>query len=158
MQASEFAKNCYILKHDDEERFGILVLKDDSRVLLITSEFNEYFDSLSDIEESTGKINFTTKENKEATEDIDGFPLRHSNPVNIEHEDGHIFYTQNEHSSVYWAAGWYILRYGDRFVPFLNPKKSTINKKESYGPFKDKLTVDQEAKIKTQEIQDASIA
>ena len=85
------------------------------------------------------KLTFEQIETKDRVQqELEGFPVKHSNVFNIEH-DPVLSYTKLEHSQDRYAAGYYGIKFKETFQPSFCPRMSTITSYDYVGPFKTTL-------------------
>jgi hypothetical protein len=120
-------------------RVGVLSSTPTGLTLLSTDGVKQ-FESLEHLQRSLSwSIQFPEPAvEQEAVDSIDGFPVRHKNPQNIETEPV-TSYTKTATSNVRLAAGYWGIKYAHGWVPGFCPKLDTLLSYPRIGPFQTKL-------------------
>jgi hypothetical protein len=156
MQAKPITDQTYILMTDSAERFGLLQIFE-NKVVLITSDTKNEFNSLRDLEDLISDrihLQQPVELGENQVNDIDGFPVRHAEVYDVHREGDQISYRASPNSSVRWTAGWFGILFSRGFITFLCPKPSSLNENKFVGPFKTKMEVDAAVKIENHKMKE----
>lgn len=115
------------------------VFKTDKINILGSDYSGEYLDFDDLIKQHKLKISFEQIETKDRVQqELDGFPVKHSNIFNIEREPL-LSYTKLENSLDRYAAGYFGIKFKEIHQPSFCPRISTLTSYEFIGPFKTTL-------------------
>ena len=139
LTAKPIRERSWIL-NDAHDRLGVLSDTSTGWVLISNKGVAQY-DSLDQLQttlDATVVFEQAQETLEVAVDNIDNWPIKHSNPQNIE-RDSTVSYTKSASSRTRFAAGYWALRFRDNWSGSLSPKLDTLTTYEHLGPFDSKL-------------------
>lgn len=121
-------------------RVGVLS-SSDNKWSVLGANLNQEAATLEILEEVKGwTIEFQERaELEEKPEDkIGNLPVKHPNPQNVVHEP-RVSYTKTSTSNVFFAAGYYAIKFVNGWSGSFCPKAATLDEYPHVGPFPTKL-------------------
>lgn len=107
---------------------------------VLSAEYSGEYEDFEDFSKNHKvKLAFEQIETKDRVQqELEGFPIKHANVFNIEH-DPILTYTKLEHSQDRYAAGYFGIKFKENHQPSFCPRMSTLTSYEYIGPFKTTL-------------------
>lgn len=139
MKAKPITDNSFMIQDDTGERIGVVV-QNPNQVWFLTPQGKFEFETLDELFEVTGPLVLQDRKVKVVQDqEIDGYPIRHSEyhdveQINLNGTDIQT-YTNSPGSAKRWAVGWYAVKY-DRHLAYLSPKINALEEREFLGPYK----------------------
>jgi len=130
----------------DGVNVGTLSINDD-KYMLSSSDGIKFFDNKRQLERNIGPTVFEIKEHIDLLPEkvVHGYPTSTApfNPLYDVKRKLPLF-TKSEKSKSLYCAGYYIIRFDKGWVKSFCPKLITVERYETYGPFKTDLEMKQE--------------
>jgi hypothetical protein len=131
---SDNGLNKIAILSEQKEKF-ILIAKDVKTTFDTKDEVSGFF-NVGDIFD---KIVIEEEKKTDAEYFVKGYPVDFDDPYEADPDDKLSelpLYTKSESSEVYYAAGYYCLKFPKGWLPSFCPKLATLDKYEYQGPFK----------------------
>lgn len=134
MFARSLTESSFMLFDDSGERIGILVQTD--TVMFLTKQGKYEFESIDELYELTGPIEFREIKKLVKTTDIEGYPIRHDQFYDVETHDNITSYASTPGGKRRFCAGWFSVKYERGYLTWLAPQLNSLVQDEFTGPYK----------------------
>ena len=152
IKAVEMTSKSWVL-YGKIDKLGLLRKIDDEGYGVIGGPFPGDYKSLTELEKKAGDEIKFQKPDKIKVVDIveqylENFPVKHIEIFDVNNDSGYPTYTKKENSNDRYAAGYWGFEFKGTWQKSFCPRVKTINENPWIGPFKTKLEVEHEIRIK----------
>lgn len=137
---------CSWILSKGSSKYGIIVERD-KKYIVLGGVFRGIYDDVGDLEARLkDKIKFESKVIEDVEYTVGDYTVN-DQPFDIELDGEFPTFTKKEGSSIRFAAGFFALKY-EKWQTSVCPKVKTLEEREWVGPFRDKITMDHEIRIR----------